>query len=708
MRKLFSCLLLTVAGILACPAITVETTPGELSQIIDDASVTELVLTGSMDARDFLYIAENLNKLTALDMSQVTIVPYSSNTPTFGTHVNYLGNEIPRTAFFGKPLQSVVLPNGIEGIGYAAFAGCDQLHSLVLPPSVSYIEDYAFAGTGLTSVDVPSTVKIMGDGVFSRCTSLASVTINTREIGNFTFLGDTSLAQVNIGPQVSRINEGAFNGCTSLTTVNFNPKCSLARIGDEAFINSGLENINIKSITVGTIGDWAFAQTHLSSIKLTDGMTHLGNGALAHNPFLTEVTLPGLAQSRSNGRSGNISGEPTGEISLRGAPSISYKLSRIGAYAFAGDTLLNTGRMLTSGIGGIKVIEPYAFYNNSLEMDTMYLPATITFLGDSAMAGMIGMRVLKTDAQDVPELGMGVWAGVDQPSIPLITPSDDAKMWYQEADQWMDFFAPDFLLGDVNMDGMVNIADVTSLIDHILGGDDEINMDAADMDQDGTVGIADVTALIDYILTRVSIMSPSAIHQELIQDYASTRDGLAIEPITIATGETRTLNILLNNDEQDYSALQCQIVLPNGVELLEAEGIERGRQHNCSIRKSDVNDNVYSLMSVSQAGSSFAGNEGKILRLTVTASDEFDTTTAQVELTNIMLVTEKNSVLLAGNTMFKLNDNTAVEELIGDKQVARTTYINVAGQQSDKAFDGMNIVVTTYTDGTTSTMKVFK
>jgi hypothetical protein len=73
-----------------------------------------------------------------------------------------------------------------------------------------------------------------------------------------------------------------------------------------------------------------------------------------------------------------------------------------------------------------------------------------------------------------------------------------------------------------------------------------------------------------------------------------------------------------------------------------------------------------------------------------------------------MLVTKKNSIVLAGNTISKLNENTAVEELNGDKQVAKVTYINVAGQQSDKAFDGMNIVVTTYIDGTTSTMKVIK
>ena len=61
---------------------------------------------------------------------------------------------------------------------------------------------------------------------------------------------------------------------------------------------------------------------------------------------------------------------------------------------------------------------------------------------------------------------------------------------------------PVYQLGDVNMDGDVNIADVTALIDYLLGGDESnINVDAADVNGDSAVNIADVTALIDMLLT---------------------------------------------------------------------------------------------------------------------------------------------------------------------------------------------------------------
>ena len=61
---------------------------------------------------------------------------------------------------------------------------------------------------------------------------------------------------------------------------------------------------------------------------------------------------------------------------------------------------------------------------------------------------------------------------------------------------------PVYQLGDVNMDGEVNIADVTALIDYLLSGDDSvIDLTAANVNEDDSVNISDVTHLIDMLLT---------------------------------------------------------------------------------------------------------------------------------------------------------------------------------------------------------------
>ena len=60
--------------------------------------------------------------------------------------------------------------------------------------------------------------------------------------------------------------------------------------------------------------------------------------------------------------------------------------------------------------------------------------------------------------------------------------------------------APAGMKGDVDDSGDVSIADVTALIDYLLGGG-VINEANADMDNSGTITIGDVTALIDYLLS---------------------------------------------------------------------------------------------------------------------------------------------------------------------------------------------------------------
>jgi hypothetical protein len=59
---------------------------------------------------------------------------------------------------------------------------------------------------------------------------------------------------------------------------------------------------------------------------------------------------------------------------------------------------------------------------------------------------------------------------------------------------------PEFIPGDVNNDGEVDIADVTTLIDYLLNNSTTINSAAADVDASGSIDIADVTSLIDTLL----------------------------------------------------------------------------------------------------------------------------------------------------------------------------------------------------------------
>ena len=77
------------------------------------------------------------------------------------------------------------------------------------------------------------------------------------------------------------------------------------------------------------------------------------------------------------------------------------------------------------------------------------------------------------------------------------------KQWITDRIAWMDsqldFDPTAVLLGDVNGDGEVSIADVNAVIDMILTGSNEPN---GDVNGDGEVGIADVNAVTDAILNK--------------------------------------------------------------------------------------------------------------------------------------------------------------------------------------------------------------
>ena len=57
------------------------------------------------------------------------------------------------------------------------------------------------------------------------------------------------------------------------------------------------------------------------------------------------------------------------------------------------------------------------------------------------------------------------------------------------------------LMGDVNNDGLINIVDVSTTINYLLGNSPEgFSVKMADMNGDGFVNISDVTSIISIIL----------------------------------------------------------------------------------------------------------------------------------------------------------------------------------------------------------------
>ena len=69
----------------------------------------------------------------------------------------------------------------------------------------------------------------------------------------------------------------------------------------------------------------------------------------------------------------------------------------------------------------------------------------------------------------------------------------------------------DYLMGDVNDDGIVSVADVTLIVNCILLGSNEIDKARADVNGDNLISISDVTSLVDIILGNSPVTTSPAI-----------------------------------------------------------------------------------------------------------------------------------------------------------------------------------------------------
>ncbi|HSO85505.1 MAG TPA: leucine-rich repeat protein, partial [Draconibacterium sp.] len=158
---------------------------GELKTVLSPEelnSVTNLTITGTIDARDFKTMRDDMPSLAVLDLIGVSIEAYNGpdGTSLQGTE-NYPADAVPEFAFVNvdgigkKSLTSVILPESISIISYYAFYDCG-ITAISIPSSVTSLQYAAFAYCGnLISVNIPSVVTSIEHYVFYECIGLTSI-----------------------------------------------------------------------------------------------------------------------------------------------------------------------------------------------------------------------------------------------------------------------------------------------------------------------------------------------------------------------------------------------------------------------------------------------------------------------------------------------------------------------------------------------------
>ena len=249
--------------------------------------------------------------------------------------VTYSVTKIGEGAFSLCPALISVSMSSVDTIDYGAFSHSGNLASVSLPATLTLIKGNPFLScsalkeivvdednmkyssdggvlydkgketlicwpTAQADIDIPSSVKTIGESAFGNCHNLASVSMPSVEtIGNMAFMCCSSLVSVSM-PSVKMIDYLAFHICTDLTSV-FMP--SVETIGDNAFSWCFiLPSVDMSSVK--TIGDEAFEGCcALTAVRLPASCT-----SIAGNPFGSCNSLEELVVDGDNLNFASIDG----------------------------------------------------------------------------------------------------------------------------------------------------------------------------------------------------------------------------------------------------------------------------------------------------------------------------------------------------------------------------------------------------------------
>ena len=233
------------------------------------------------------------------------------------TNVVQFGNmtSICEYAFEGcNSLHSITIPRSITNIGVAAFKSCNYLENILVDKNnLFYSNDdtgvlfnkdrtrlLAAPGTIYGNYAVPDSVISIDNYAFYDCSALTSISIsnaynNVTHIGSRSFQNCTNLTNVTINSGIGDIGEHAFRSCTALAEFAVSDTGmygTATSIGERAFqACSALTEFTIPD-TVTSIGDYTFYScSALADVVISSSVTSIGLNALSQCSALSSVTF---------------------------------------------------------------------------------------------------------------------------------------------------------------------------------------------------------------------------------------------------------------------------------------------------------------------------------------------------------------------------------------------------------------------------------
>ena len=341
-----------------------------------------------------------------------------------------------------QEITTLEIPSGITSIGDGVFLSNKSLTNLTLSSKVSSIGISAFYYCdNLKDVryyiydDLATYIQnghpdfyVGGIKYYWNDQEITTLEIPTSvtSIGNNAFYGCSGLTTLNLPSNVTSIGDRAFGYCSNLTSVDL--PSSITKMGDFVFFYcEKLSNVNLPS-DITTISTGAFGGcSSLQNINLPSGVTTIGDNAFSDCSNLTNVTLPSALAS-------------IGDYAFSGCSNLTNVIlpsafTAIGNVAFSGcSNLANV--TLSSNITSIGT---YAF-QNCINLKNLTISKDVTSIKDIAFNNSYDNLELESVyvAWENPIEAGSFFDRIKISNCTLYVPQG-TKEAYANADVWKDF-----------------------------------------------------------------------------------------------------------------------------------------------------------------------------------------------------------------------------------------------------------------------------
>ena len=210
-------------------------------------------------------------------------------------------------------LTSITIPSSVTVVKGGAFAGCNKLKILKIPPFVTKIGTRWTDGwacmndTSLVAVEIPPNVTEIYDQSFGWCIDLQYVKLplNLTVVGDYVFDHCSSLKNIVIPDTFTKLGAGMFRNCgltsitipASVTDISLNPfeGCSYAAVVSVNSNNTVYDSRNNCNAIIETATNklrCGFALTNIPS-----SVTSIDRDAFRYITTLTSITIPSSVTS---------------------------------------------------------------------------------------------------------------------------------------------------------------------------------------------------------------------------------------------------------------------------------------------------------------------------------------------------------------------------------------------------------------------------